>query len=164
VDALSQDPASILALASAVLSLIAVVLTIALTVRQNSLLRRYRSLLTGNAGQDLETLLLAQDASLQSTQREVARLVQQFEQLAAAARLHVQRTAIVRFNAFPDTGSDLSFAIALLDANNNGVVLSSLYSRSESRIYAKPIQNGKSTYALSDEERDALARAMGQAA
>ena len=67
---------------------------------------------------------------------------------------------MVRYNAFRDTGSDLSFTLALLDENNNGVVLNGIYSREMSNIYAKPIENGKSTYTLSDEEQKAIERAI----
>ena len=63
---------------------------------------------------------------------------------------------MVRFNAFKDVGSDLSFAIALLDRNDNGVVLNGLYGSDSSNIYAKPIKGGVSTYQLSDEEKYAL--------
>ena len=68
----------------------------------------------------------------------------------------VQKVGLVRYNAFKDVGSDLSFAIALLDRNDNGVVLNGLYGSESSNIYAKPIKNRKSTYQLSDEEEYAI--------
>ena len=68
----------------------------------------------------------------------------------------IQKVGLVRYNAFKDVGSDLSFAIALLDRNNNGVVLNGLYGSESSNIYAKPIKNGQSKYQLSDEEKSAL--------
>jgi len=74
----------------------------------------------------------------------------------------IQKVGIVRFNPFSDTGGDLSFAVALLDYQNNGVVLSSLHSREGTRIYAKPILNGQSKYNLSEEEQEALKKAMGK--
>ena len=72
----------------------------------------------------------------------------------------IQKMGIVRYNAFDDVGSDLSFAIALLDKNNNGIILNGIYSRNSSNIYAKPINNGKSEYILSEEEKKALEKAM----
>jgi hypothetical protein len=69
---------------------------------------------------------------------------------------------IVRFNAFEDTGSDLSFAVALLDADYNGVVLSSIFGRNESRTYAKPVVAGQSSYFLTNEEKEALDMARKQ--
>ena len=156
-----MDP-MILALVAAAIAFVALLITIITSVRQRSLLKRYRLLLSGATGRDLDQLLLDQAALLERQQQEIADLKQQVTALAENAKLHIQKTATVRFNAFPDTGSDLSFAIAVLDANDNGFVLSSLFGRSESRVYAKPIAAGKSTYQLSDEEKDALTRAMSQ--
>ena len=68
----------------------------------------------------------------------------------------IQKVGLVRYNAFKDVGSDLSFAIALLDAEDNGVVLNGLYGSESSNIYAKPIKNGESSYQLSEEEKYAL--------
>ena len=68
----------------------------------------------------------------------------------------IQKVGLVRYNAFRDVGSDLSFAIALLDGNDTGVVLNGLYGSDSSNIYAKPIKGGTSTYQLSDEEKYAL--------
>ncbi len=74
----------------------------------------------------------------------------------------IQKVGIVRYSAFKDTGSDLSFALAMLDENNNGVVLNGIYSREMSNIYAKPIQNGKSRYTVSEEEQEAIKKAVEQ--
>ena len=72
----------------------------------------------------------------------------------------IQKIGIVRYNAFKDTGSDLSFALAMLDEKNNGVVLNGIYSREMSNIYAKPVENGVSKYTISDEEKEAIQRAI----
>ena len=72
----------------------------------------------------------------------------------------IQRVGIVRFSAYKDSGKDLSFAVALLDENNNGVVFNGLYSREMSSIYAKPIVDGKSNYSMTPEESQAILRAM----
>jgi len=68
----------------------------------------------------------------------------------------IQKVGLVRYNAFQNVGSDLSFALALLDRENNGVVLNGLYGAESSNIYAKPIKNGTSTYKLSQEEEEAI--------
>lgn len=72
----------------------------------------------------------------------------------------IQKIGIIRYNAFKDTGSDLSFALAMLDEKNNGVVLNGIYSREMSNIYAKPVENGKSKYTISEEEQEAIQKAM----
>ena len=72
----------------------------------------------------------------------------------------IQKVGIVRYSAFKDTGSDLSFAVALLDEKNNGVVFNGIYSREMSNIYAKPVENGNSKYTLSNEEIEAIEKAV----
>ncbi len=72
----------------------------------------------------------------------------------------IQKIGIVRYSAFKDTGSDLSFAVALLDEKNNGIVFNGIYSREMSNIYAKPVENGNSTYTLSEEEIQAIEKAI----
>ena len=67
-----------------------------------------------------------------------------------------------RYNAFRETGSDLSFSLALLDRDLDGIVLTSLFGREESRCYGKPVKQGKSSYFLSEEEVQALDEARRQ--
>ena len=74
--------------------------------------------------------------------------------------LSIKKIGIVRYNAFKDTGSDLSFALVLLNDNLDGVVLNGIYSREMSNIYAKPVVDGEATYTLSDEEKQALQQAI----
>lgn len=71
----------------------------------------------------------------------------------------LQKLGIVRYNAFDDVGSELSFALALLDKKDNGFVINAIYSRSSSNVYIKPIDNGTSKYHLSDEEIKAISKA-----
>lgn len=159
MDASVFDPV-LVSLVSAGIALVALITVLVIALRQNKLLKRYRLLLNGADGKDIERMLLTQGADVEELQVSLAALEHRVQQMAEQARFHVQRTGTVRFSAFPDTGSDLSFAIALLDAHDNGIILSSLYGRSESRTYAKPIVGGKSTYQLSEEEKEAIARAM----
>ena len=73
-------------------------------------------------------------------------IIQYCERLDKTVDTCIQKIGIVRYNAFKDVGSNLSFTLALLDNNNNGVVLNGIYSRDNSNIYAKPIKDGKSEY------------------
>ncbi len=72
----------------------------------------------------------------------------------------VRHVGLVRFSPFHDTGGDQSFALALLDGRGDGVVLTGLHSRHDSRLYAKPIEGGSSSYSLTTEEREAMSRAL----
>ena len=74
--------------------------------------------------------------------------------------LCIKKIGMVRYNAFKDTGSDLSFAVALLNDNNDGIILNGIYSREMSNIYAKQIQDGKTISKLSEEEKQALEIAL----
>ena len=71
-----------------------------------------------------------------------------------------KKYGIYRYNAYKDTGSDLSFTLALLNEKNDGVVLNGIYSRDMSNIYAKPVKNGNSTYKMTEEEKEAINRAI----
>ncbi len=71
-------------------------------------------------------------------------------------RRSLQHIGLVRYNPFDDTGSDQSFAIALLDDQRDGIVLSSLHGRTNTRIFAKPVADGGSPHNLSDEESQAI--------
>ena len=82
------------------------------------------------------------------------------KQLDSKMQSCIQKVGIVRYNAYKDAGSDLSFAVALLDDKNNGIVFNGIYSREMSNIYAKPIINGKSNYTMTEEESEALLKAI----
>ena len=117
---------------------------------------RFRRLLKGAGQGNLEELLLTQQAQLETVGRELADLKAAQAVLNRRVDTCVVRPRILRFNAFQGTGSDLSFALALTDSAGNGAVLSSIYGRDECRMYAKPVEQGRSTYTLSDEERRVL--------
>ena len=72
----------------------------------------------------------------------------------------IRREGLIRYNPFFDAGSDQSFALALLNDQNDGIVLSSLYGREMNRVYAKLIRQGKSQYQLTDEEKKAIEGAV----
>ena len=71
----------------------------------------------------------------------------------------IKKIGIVRYNAFENVGSNLSFTLALLNEKNDGVVLNGIYAQDMSNIYAKPIKNGESEYTLSEEEIEAINKA-----
>ena len=87
-------------------------------------------------------------------------LKKEVRKLSQESKFSVQKIGIIRYNPFSNVGSDQSFSIALLDSNNNGVVISSLFGRDGNRVYGKPIKNGKSEYSLSEEENKAIGIAL----
>ena len=86
-------------------------------------------------------------------------LVRRLEGQEAAGKRAIQRVGIVRYNPFEDTGSNQSFVLAMLDAQGDGFVLSSLHSRQQTRVFLKQLVKGKADTALSQEENEAIRRA-----
>ena len=84
------------------------------------------------------------------------------KQIDARMNECIQKIGIVRYSAYKDSGSDLSYAVALLDNKNNGVVFNGIYSREMSNTYAKPIENGTCKYTLTKEENEAILKAINK--
>ena len=83
----------------------------------------------------------------------------ELEKLKKESKFFIQKVGVVRFNPFKDVGGNQSFCIALLNDNDDGFVITSLYNGEGNRIYGKPIKNGKSAYSLSKEEEKAIEKA-----
>lgn len=81
---------------------------------------------------------------------------EKINRLEANLKKCVQKVGLIRYNAYGDTGSDLSFTMALMDSEDNGVVVNGLYSRESSSIFAKPLAKGETKYNLSAEEIQAI--------
>ena len=113
-------------------------------------------------GDNVDEMLRTYIGVVQKVENKNEELSSYCEKLDKHIEKCTQKIGMVRYNAFRDTGSDLSFALALLDENNNGVVLNGIYARDMSNIYAKPIEKGVSKYILSEEEKEAISRAMSQ--
>ena len=97
---------------------------------------------------------------INEVQNENNNLKNYCKQLDETLSTCVQKIGLIRYSAFKDTGSDLSFTLALLNEENSGVVLNGIYSREMSNIYAKPVDKGVSTYTLSEEEKQAINKAI----
>lgn len=112
-------------------------------------------------GANMEEVLRTIRAHQGETDTERASLRSRVDILEHAMPQTIRHTGLVRFNPFSDAGGDQSFSLALLDDRKNGVVISSLYGREINRVYAKPVQNGTSTYQLTAEEKRAIEQAFG---
>ncbi|MBP2655907.1 MAG: hypothetical protein H6Q73_3476 [Firmicutes bacterium] len=138
------------------LLLLVLIVFININIRLGNLNKRYKTMMRGQDGGNLESLLLKQIEQTNQAVAKVEIMEALCQRLEVTNRACMQKIGLVRFNAFEDMGGDLSFALALLDSKNNGVVISSIYGRNESRIYAKPVENGQSSYHLSDEEKSSI--------
>lgn len=132
-----------------------------LEYRHQSLVRSFRMLMTGRGGADLEATLMDFVARMDHVEQVAQGMESRAQRLETLQPYYLQHIGIVRFNPFPDKGGDQSFVVAILDDHANGVVLSGLHSRVDSRVYAKPIVGGQSNYTLTGEEKEAIERALG---
>ena len=148
-----------------VLALVAAVVVLGLWVawlqRSEALLRRRlrRVLPEGESG-GIDEILDRQLKRIDSLTERVEALNKLHHELENLTQRTIQKVAVIRYNPFSDTGGDQSFAIAILDSLGNGVVVSSLHSRTDTRVFAKPVQSGRSRFQLSDEEQDAIKKAL----
>ena len=110
----------------------------------------------------LRGILEGQGRAIQRLERAVRGLQRTEEQQKGMIEGAVRRVGLVRYDAFEDVGGRLSFSCALLDDRGNGVVVTSINGRQDTRVYAKPISDGRSTYNLSIEEEEAIKQALAQ--
>ncbi len=126
-----------------------------------SLNKRYKKfMLKLGEGKDLQEDLENYMYRVERVEKQNANILGQINSLDKDLEGCIQKVGILRYSAFQDTGSDLSFTLALLDEHDDGVVFNGIYSREMSNIYAKPIENGKSKYTLSEEEQEAIKMAI----
>jgi hypothetical protein len=152
----SAGSVAAIALVLAALALAGVVLLLA---RQQRLLGQYQHLMTGTSGGNLEAALHDHVTEVRTAGNQAKKADELSRHLERASRLHLQHVGLLRFNPFRDTGGDQSFALAIADDHGRGVVISSLHARDVTRAYAKPLIDWESTYALTEEEEQAIALA-----
>ena len=130
------------------------------SIRLGRAVRAYRELVRGTDGSTLHDRLVgAAEQAVRATER-VGQMESMHAMLDERTRRSIQHIGLVRYNPFEDTGSDQSFAIALLDDAHDGLVVSSLHGRANTRIFAKPVTDGGSAHNLSDEETQAIRVAL----
>lgn len=141
-----------------ILLLIGFLVVLISNIKLNSRYKKFMNKL-GN-GKDLEEDLENFMYKVDRVEKQNAEITNFCKNLDEDLSKCIQKVGIVRYSAFKDTGSDLSFAVALLDEKNNGIVFNGIYSREMSNIYAKPVENGNSKYTLSNEELEAIRKAV----
>ena len=143
----------------AILLIVLLISYVVLIIKTSNLNKRYKQFmkkLGKNIEEDLENYMYR----VEKVERQNSELHLICKEMGNQLSGCVQKIGIVRYNAFKDTGSDLSFALALLDEDNTGVVMNGIYSREMSNIYAKPVEKGKSPYTISEEEKLAIDKAI----
>jgi hypothetical protein len=144
----------------ALISVIALILALVSVASGARLNRRFRRWKQIQKTADLDEVFARTVDQVAQLRTELSQLRAELDAVREALATKISTARVLRYNAFADTGSDLSFSVALLDDRLNGVVISSIYGREESRTYAKPIEGGSSRYVLTDEERAVIEAAM----
>jgi hypothetical protein len=153
---LADNLALVLALLAALI-LVLLVTVVVQGVRLARATRAYREVVRdGDGGRSLHDLLAGNASAVERASERMRDIEAMHGLIDERTRRSLQHIGMVRFNPFDDTGSDQSFAIALLDDRRDGVVISSLHGRSNTRLFAKPVAAGSSPHTLSDEEAQAI--------
>lgn len=121
---------------------------------------RFNLSLGSGSNQPLEEQLAVNLEKNEEIKQKLQHLTREYERISDLVALASQKISVVRFNPFGDTGGDQSFALAVLDAQNSGYVLTSIHGRQGTRVYIKPVDFGQSKYQLSSEEQKVLGQAI----
>ncbi len=156
---LLSEALTIVCLVAIAVAAVALALAIVAICRQRRLEAKYSRLFGHVEGGNVRDALEGYAAQVRQALGETSQALAEVHAVGAQVTGCVQRSGVVRFNPFDDTGGDQSFALALADAEGNGVVLSSLHARGLTRVYAKPLAGWASTYQLTEEENQAIQRA-----
>ena len=144
----------------AAIAIISLALAVFLVLRVSRLKRLYTLLRGDGEAVDIFGVVARAMRQMETLDKRMKELAQTQEQQGRIGRLALQRFGMVRYDAFDDMGGRLSFSAALLDDHGDGLVITSINGRTETRTYAKPIRQTKSQHNLSQEENAAIAAAM----
>lgn len=145
-----------------VLVIAVLVYCVILHIRLGSLKKKYDFFMQGDNGASLERKLSVEVSEIRDAAKGLESLLTEQAAIRNTQSNTIQKIGFIKYNAFENIGNDLSFALTLLDGNNNGICISSIYGRNESRIFSKPIVKGKSLVSLSQEELESLNEALGE--
>ena len=147
---------NIFLLAFFVITLLAIVIGAVWVVMTEKRLKRF---FLGKKAKDLEDTIEILEKNINDLKNSKDKIEKELTEINKKLKKSIRGLETIRFNPFPDQGSNQSFAMGILNEEKDGVVISSLYSRERMSIFAKPIKNGKSEYELTDEEKEALKKA-----
>ena len=149
-------------MATIILVIALLVYCIILHIRLGSLKKKYDFFMQGDNGASLERKLSVEVSEIRDAAKGLETMMTEQAAIRNIQSNTIQKIGFIKYNAFENIGNDLSFALTLLDGNNNGICISSIYGRNESRIFSKPIVKGKSLVSLSQEELESLNEALGE--
>ncbi|MEA3322842.1 MAG: DUF4446 family protein [Patescibacteria group bacterium] len=151
---------AILLIVTCVLSIVALIIAIINAVRIKKMRTQTRAFFAGKKGTDLEKILVHNNTRLLAFDKEIQELFNISNTINKQAHKSIHKIGVIRFNPFGERAGNQSFAIALLNSNDDGLVLSSLHTREGTRIYTKQITNGQPTdNELTEEEKIVIKQA-----
>lgn len=118
--------------------------------------KRYKTLVENTSGESLDEVIIKNKEDIRALEEEVQDLKAQNEYLQHQLKTTLQKVGFKRYNAFDNMGSNLSFSLALLDGEDNGVVITSLSGRDGCSVYGKDVNAGRSEFSLSEEEIEVM--------
>ena len=121
--------------------------------------KRLKRFFLGKKAKDLEDTIINLENNITDLKKAKEDIQKDIITINTKLKKSIRGLETIRFNPFPDQGSNQSFAIGMLNEEGDGVVFSSLYSRERMSIFAKPVKNNKSEYELSAEEKEVLQKA-----
>jgi biopolymer transport protein ExbB/TolQ len=154
---IEENVYTIIALLTTIMT-VSIIWSIITSYQLAALNRRYKKFMKGTSGKNIEGMILEELDNLKANDEKFNAIENKFVLMQEQMDKCIQKHSIVRYNAFNDTGSDLSYSIALMDNFENGITITGIYGRNEFIGYAKPIENGASSYPLSVEEQMAITR------
>lgn len=149
--------------AAGIVGLILVILLVYIVMlnrRIQKLEEKYTFFMQDETGKSVELKLREDVAKLHGLQDTLDMIHHTQSDILAVQSHCFRKIGFVKYNAFDNIGNNLSFAFTVLDGKNDGFCLSSVYGRNESRIFAKPIVDGKCLYGMSEEEKESLDHAL----
>lgn len=152
---------NILMIVILVINVLIFVLYVLSNIKLSKLRKNYSDFMAKlGKGENIDIMIKDYVSQVQDIKQENREIEKYCEVLANKENKCLQKIGLVRYNAYKDTGSNLSFAVAILDEENSGIVLNGIYTRDSSNIYCKNVEKGESSYALSKEEKEAIYKAI----
>ena len=155
------DPAYYL-FAIVLLLVVLIIIIIIVLCKQKKLKKRIEAFLEGKDGKSLEEELLSYMEKVQIADKENKKLQVEIEVLKKIQRMTYQKMGMVKYDAFREMSGELSYALALLDQEENGFIINSVYANEGSYSYVKQIVKGECQINLSEEEEKALNQAKNK--
>ncbi|CAN7168064.1 DUF4446 family protein [Paenibacillus sp. LjRoot56] len=142
--------------------LVLLVMVIIISIRLSSLRKRYTRMINGTSAENMEQLLIDMQNALNEQKAESVKASTQISNIHQSIKKMTSNIKVRRYNAFNEGGSDLSFSLAMLNEEQDGVIITGIHSREQMYVYAKPIAKGQSSYTLSPEEKETLTQTLKQ--